>query len=206
MPRLPLTLIVATAPNLGIGLRGALPWRIKAEMAYFARVTTRLPPTPPTSSTSSTSTSPTRNAVIMGRKTWSSIPPRFRPLKDRTNIVLSTTAEAGTHDGATWCANLESALKALQADKETGRAFVIGGVGVYAEALGKAERVLLTRVHGEWECDAFFPVDLDAESSGWRRAGLEETRTWVGEEVPEGSVKEGEVEFEYRMYVRQEEG
>ncbi|GME40804.1 hypothetical protein GTA08_BOTSDO00586 [Neofusicoccum parvum] len=85
-PRIPLTLIVAATPSLGIGANGALPWPpLKKEMGYFARVTKRVPATPV-----APAGGPVRkNAVIMGRKTWESIPPRFRPLKDRINIVVS---------------------------------------------------------------------------------------------------------------------
>ncbi|KAL6717043.1 hypothetical protein ACLMJK_004957 [Lecanora helva] len=102
MPPLPpLTLIVATTPNLGIGLRGSLPWPpLKSDLAFFARVTKRAPPRP-SSQTSTTSTShhtsssdrKTKNAVIMGRKTWESIPGKMRPLKGRVNVVISRAPE-----------------------------------------------------------------------------------------------------------------
>jgi len=76
---LPITLIVAaTARNLGIGRAGTLPWpSLKGEMGYFARVTKRAPTG--------------KNAVVMGRKTWESIPPKFRPLNGRINVVISKT-------------------------------------------------------------------------------------------------------------------
>lgn len=84
-PLPPLTLIVATTPSLGIGLHGSLPWPpLKADLAFFARVTKR--PPPPTDSSTGTRT---RNAVIMGRKTWDSLPPKVRPLKGRVNVVVS---------------------------------------------------------------------------------------------------------------------
>lgn len=111
MPPLPpqspleVTLVLAATRDMGIGLNGGLPWTgLKKEMAYFARVTKRVPPpspAPPTAGqeTDNTATPPpppppasTKNAVIMGRKTWESIPPRFRPLKGRLNIVISRSA------------------------------------------------------------------------------------------------------------------
>ncbi|KAL4986057.1 dihydrofolate reductase-like domain-containing protein [Aspergillus falconensis] len=92
---LPLTLIVATTPvtlpspgygsRLGIGLNGTLPWpRIKTDMSFFARVTAR-PPSTPTSAPNR----PLTNALIMGRKTYDSIPPKLRPLGKRLNVVIS---------------------------------------------------------------------------------------------------------------------
>ncbi|KAL5003376.1 dihydrofolate reductase-like domain-containing protein [Aspergillus recurvatus] len=94
-PPLPLTLVVATTPvplpspshgsRLGIGLNGTLPWpRIKTDMSFFARVTARPPSTP-----TSTPNKPLTNALIMGRKTYDSIPPKLRPLGKRLNVVIS---------------------------------------------------------------------------------------------------------------------
>ena len=71
-----LTLIVAATSTNGIGKGGQLPWRLPKEMAYFAKVTSAAP-------------EGKTNAVIMGRNTWGSIPPKFRPLQRRTNVVLS---------------------------------------------------------------------------------------------------------------------
>merc|ERR1719225_2033744 len=70
-------IVAACGKSLGIGLNGELPWRLKSEMKYFAETTSR-------------TTDPDKiNAVIMGRKTWESIPLKFRPLKNRFNVVLS---------------------------------------------------------------------------------------------------------------------
>lgn len=76
MARIPLTLVVACSPSNGIGKDGGLPWRLKREMAYFRHTTSRCP-------------AGGKNAVLMGRNTWLSIPPKFRPLAGRINIVLS---------------------------------------------------------------------------------------------------------------------
>ena len=70
-------IVAACGKSLGIGLNGELPWRLKSEMKYFAETTSR------------TIDSNKINAVIMGRKTWESIPLKFRPLKNRLNVVLS---------------------------------------------------------------------------------------------------------------------
>ncbi|OJD36047.1 dihydrofolate reductase [Diplodia corticola] len=195
--KIPLTLIVAATPSLGIGKNGTLPWpQLKKEMAYFARVTKRVVGGAPTSSSNSSSADTPRphaairrNAVIMGRKTWESIPPRFRPLKDRVNVVvsrnhagdiagiaprapsLSTSAtEDVDADPATTpiaASSLPDALEKLGLLRKRGalgRVFVIGGAQLYGAALEteeeEARSVLLTRVWREYACDTVFPVDV----------------------------------------------
>ena len=82
-------LIVAACGNsLGIGKNGQLPWRLKEEMKHFA------------STTSNTKDTNKLNAVIMGRKTWESIPIRFRPLKNRVNVILSRQPDYALQSGA----------------------------------------------------------------------------------------------------------
>jgi dihydrofolate reductase len=71
------TLIVAQDAERGIGSNGGLPWKLSKEMKYFAQATTAAP-------------SGKKNAVIMGRTTWEGIPAKFRPLKNRINVVLSS--------------------------------------------------------------------------------------------------------------------
>jgi dihydrofolate reductase len=85
------TLIVAATMNNGIGSSGRLPWRLPREMAYFAKVTTTVPETAPSENeeTHQVENMSGKNAVIMGRSTWESIPQAFRPLKGRVNVVLS---------------------------------------------------------------------------------------------------------------------
>ncbi len=74
----PIVAIVACTRDGGIGKEGRLPWKLSGDMAYFKRVTLDTEDVPGA-----------RNAVIMGRKTWESIPKSFRPLADRLNVVLS---------------------------------------------------------------------------------------------------------------------
>ena len=218
MAPLNLTLIVAaTSKNLGIGKNGGLPWRLKAEMQYFARVTSRLP-----SQYASRPKGEVQNAVIMGRKTWESIPAKFRPLKDRLNVVLSSQAGNGDVEltnGAVWVKSLEDAVAVLgrvngekkseQNLPQVARAFIIGGAGVYKSALklpnAMANKVLLTKVHSDFDCDTFFPVALDSEDgaqNGWRRTSNKGLSEYVGEGVAEGNIKEGDTEFEYCLFER----
>lgn len=77
--------VVAATKDMGIGKDGGLPWRLPGEMAYFKQLTASV----------GDPTSDARNAVIMGRKTWESLPAKFRPLPGRVNVVLSKSAAAG---------------------------------------------------------------------------------------------------------------
>ena len=163
-----LTLIVAaTTRTLGIGASGTLPWtNLRKEMQYFRRVTTRVPPSHPHSV----------NAVIMGRKTWESIPLKFRPLSRRLNVVISSRPPPDESTNPLHARSLEEAVALLapmmepgyqQADKPAppvSRIFVIGGAQVYGAALAlpAAKRVLFTRVMEdafEEQCDVHFPLD-----------------------------------------------
>ncbi|KAG8459221.1 hypothetical protein KFE25_005732 [Diacronema lutheri] len=137
--------VAACRKTLGIGAEGSLPWRIPADLKYFRQLTT------------STRDPLRRNAVVMGRRTWESLPPKARPLAERLNVVLSRTPEAELR--ARLClppdvlvaGSLDAAL-ALLAAAPTAEAvesiFVIGGAAVYAEALAseRLERAYVTFV------------------------------------------------------------
>lgn len=193
----PLTIIVAaTARTFGIGKSGDLPWRLKKEMAYFARVTKRIVPAP------EVSTSPaTKNAVIMGRKTWESIPPKFRPLPGRINVVVSRGE--GTDAEAIWAKSLDDALRALDEGAEVGKIFIIGGAQLYRAAVAhpRTRSILLTSVHNEFEVDTFFPVDVRDVKSGWAKRSHEELAGFVGESVPV-EQDEGGVKYNFELYQR----
>ncbi|OKL61044.1 hypothetical protein UA08_03608 [Talaromyces atroroseus] len=174
MPGKVLTLIVATtpvtragspSPLLGIGLNGTLPWpRIKSDMAFFARVTTR----PPFSGHSTAAANDKVNAIIMGRKTYYSLPKSLRPLKERLNVVISRDESGSVADevagdlarqrekhnntndnvnvnksggsdkrDAFVSHSLGAALEQLREKKgdELGHVFVIGGGEIYNSAL-----------------------------------------------------------------------
>ncbi|KAI0118896.1 dihydrofolate reductase [Nemania sp. FL0031] len=215
-----LTLVVAATRNMGIGLNGTLPWTgLKKEMAYFARVTKRLAlPFNPDGGAFSD-----MNAVIMGRKTWDGIPPKFRPLKGRLNIVISRSHTdllaqlVNTNTEAAKVGSLEQAIQYLKASgigAPTSKVFVIGGAQIYAAALQlkEARRVLLTRVMSDFECDTFFPLQLsegssetEASSTGqWVRKSKEDLDQWTGETVPEGIQEENQIQYEFQMWERVE--
>lgn len=159
------------------------------------------------------------NAVIMGRKTWDSIPPKFRPLKGRLNIVISRShaeppvADVNPETDAVKVGSLEQAIQYLQSSStaaQTGKVFVIGGAQIYAAALQlrEARRVLLTRVMTDFECDTFFPLQLsETEGSGtgrWARRSKEDLDQWTGEIVPEGIQEENQTQYEFQVWERVE--
>lgn len=204
---LELTLVLAATRDMGIGLRGTLPWTgLKKEMAYFARVTKRLPPSVEP---------PVMNAVIMGRKTWESIPPKFRPLKGRLNVVISRSFGSPAEEPASVetepvkASSLEQAIAYLQGKPQgsLGRVLVIGGGQIYTAALElkEAKRVLLTKVMTDFECDTFFSLKLNDEgesSPGWTKRSKAELDTWTGEVVPEGTQVENDTSYEFQMWER----
>lgn len=147
----------------------------------------------------------------MGRKTWDSIPPKFRPLKGRVNIVLSRShanTEAlpliNTDEAPLRLASLSDAIEVLQRSEETGKVFVIGGAEIYhAALLEKAtKRILLTRISSEFDCDTFFPVTLSEGNGHWKKQGKEELDSWVGENVACGEQEENGVKYVFEMYER----
>lgn len=162
----------------------------------------------------------------MGRKTWESIPPKFRPLQGRINVVVSRKPHEldlpHEESAVLGVGSIEEGLRRLQSiypaqaegsgqgAVELGRVFVIGGAEIYDLALRMpcCERVLWTRLRGEWECDTFFPkgvLRLDGGGDGgkWGRRSAEEMEEWVGEEGVGGVKREGGVEFEMVMLERE---
>jgi len=155
---MPLSVIVATTPKGGIGREGALPWHLPGDMAHFKRVTMACE-------------EGKQNAVIMGRKTWESIPAKFRPLPGRVNVVLT---RAGKDDpafvspypeGVLVAPSVASALEKLSKKEDVESAFVIGGQAAYQEAMEMAacSRIFITRIAKDVECDVFFPAFDDAQ-------------------------------------------
>ncbi|KAF7320358.1 hypothetical protein MKEN_00820600 [Mycena kentingensis (nom. inval.)] len=183
-----LTLIVAATKSNGIGHNSKLPWRLPKEMAYFARVTSNAP-------------SGACNAVIMGRNTWESIPAKFRPLKNRVNVIVSRNAsfDAGSGSVAT---SLQAAVERAQS-LGAHKTFMIGGASLYAEslALGLVDRILLTRILSPEfaECDVFMPEFRDGS---WVRTGHDALQEWVEFDVAEGVQEESGVLYEFQMWVR----
>ena len=142
-----LNLIYARAANGVIGKDNQLPWHLPEDLAHFKRTTLGCP-------------------VIMGRKTWDSLPPKFRPLPGRLNIVVSRDP-AFAAEGAAVAHSLEAARALCPAGSD---AWVIGGAQIYAQALPLAHTVVVTEIARDFDGDAFAPT-LGAE---WRETAREE--------------------------------
>ena len=129
-----LHLIFARAANGVIGNKGTLPWHLPEDMAHFKRTTMGC-------------------AVIMGRKTWDSLPSKFRPLPGRLNVVV--TRQNNWHaDGAVRADSLAHAAALCPADRD---AWVIGGAEIYAQALLLATTAVVTEIDADFDGDAFAP-------------------------------------------------
>ncbi len=134
-PSTRLHLIFARAANGVIGKDNALPWHLPEDMAHFKRTTLGHP-------------------VIMGRKTWDSLPPKFRPLPGRLNIVVTRDPQWQA-DGASRAGSLEEALAHCPSAAD---AWVIGGAQIYAAALPLADTAVVTEIARDFEGDAFAPA------------------------------------------------
>ncbi len=151
-------MVVAADLADGIGAGGKLPWHLPADLAHLKRLT------------SDTEVPGTRNAVLMGRVTWDTIPDRWRPLPRRLNVVVSRQINLVVPDGVLRAASLNQALELARAPVDVERLFVLGGAEIYRQAIALpgCRRIYLTRVLGRFACDAFFP----AIPSTFRREAL----------------------------------
>jgi dihydrofolate reductase len=138
-----IVLVAAVARNGVIGDGERLLWHLPEDMAFFRRSTSGHP-------------------VVMGRRTWDSLPARFKPLPGRTNIVLSRDP-AWQAPGATAVTDLDQALAAAA---QSDAVFVIGGAQVYALALPRADELLLTEIDRDFDGATQFPA--------WPRNAFEE--------------------------------
>ncbi|KAJ1026030.1 hypothetical protein NDA18_003690 [Ustilago nuda] len=181
MGKLSLAMVAAMSLANGIGKDGGLPWRLKGEMAYFRSVTSYV--------AEDGRRQGARNAVIMGSKTWASIPAKFRPLAGRLNIVISRTQSSRDlgvdpeWEDVRVFPSVQEALRHLSAprpEERINRIFVIGGAQLYTDllnldsSLATVDKLLVTRILApRYDCDVFFPefrteaqYEADAEHAG----------------------------------------
>lgn len=157
-----ISFVVAMDRNRVIGRENGLPWRLPDDMAWFRQVTVGKP-------------------VIMGRKTYETIPARFRPLPDRHNIIVTRNQEYE----AAGCTVVHSIDEALAIAAGAEEVIIAGGAQLYEALLPQANRLYLTLVDGEFEGDAYFPAfDWDEWQEVWRKAHEPDERhiygfTWL---------------------------
>lgn len=139
-------LIVAKASNNVIGKDNDLIWHLPADMKFFTNSTTG-------------------HIVIMGRKNWNSIPDKYRPLKNRLNVVVSRDPSF-TDDGCEAFTSVEAAIEAYKNDARD--LYIIGGGQIYKYSLENnlVDEMLITRIDQEFEGDTFFP---DFNESNWTK-------------------------------------
>ncbi|WP_089963573.1 dihydrofolate reductase [Limnohabitans sp. 2KL-3] len=129
-----LHLIYARARNGVIGKNNQMPWHLPEDLAHFKRVTLGQP-------------------VIMGRKTWDSLPPRFRPLPGRLNIVITRQTDWQA-DGALRAGSIEEAMRLCG---DVPDAWIMGGADIYRQAEPLAHTAVVTEIELDVEGDAFAP-------------------------------------------------
>jgi dihydrofolate reductase len=132
-----ISIIVAIAENYAIGKNNDLLWHIPEDLKRFKRITSG-------------------HKIIMGKRTYESLP--YRPLKDRTNIVISDIP-GDSYPGAVMAYSIEEALQHCGPDEEC---FVIGGGMVYRQFMEIADKLYITWVHKEFDADTFYPT-IDPE-------------------------------------------
>jgi len=150
-------IIVAHTKDHGIGFNNGLPWKsIKKDMDFFRKLTIG----------NNYENKYTKNAVIMGRKTWESIPAKFKPLPNRQNIVISKTIQEELHnENIKVFRSLDKALDFSYDSPEINDVFVIGGGGIYKEAINHINdlnRLFITEVKQNYDVDTYFP-----KKPGW---------------------------------------
>ncbi len=129
-----IALIAAVARNGAIGKDNQLLWHLPEDMRHFREITRGKP-------------------VVMGRKTWESLPEKFRPLPGRLNIVVSRNPDYS----ATGASLADSLAGAIAAAKDAEEIFIIGGAALYHQAMPLADRLYLTEIDRDFIGDTFFP-------------------------------------------------
>ncbi|KAF9906183.1 dihydrofolate reductase [Linnemannia zychae] len=212
------SIVVAADRAMGIGKNGGLPWRLRKDMAFFAKITSKVV----ADGSSQDSSCQRVNACIMGRKTWESIPKKFRPLTDRFNVIVSRDPHylddkpEKSNPLVALATSFEAALdlvECLQSPTTTSssslpqvaRVFLIGGAQLYNEGVRSKDcsHIFLTRIDATVDCDTFFPEINPTEyallPSAQSHAFLEE---FIKEPVEGGVIEEGSYQYEYTVYNR----
>lgn len=180
----PVHLISSLCENNGIGSNNTLPWKLKKEMAYFTKMS------------SHTRNGDNQNAVIMGRKTWESIPKKYKPLQDRLNVVISKS-KIELPSAILHYNSVTEAVKALQSSdfKNVESIWVIGGHGIYKEAIDEklCDKLFLTKIKKTFDCDVFFP---EFSAKDYQIASHPD--------VPEDVQEENGIQYQFEVYEKKD--
>lgn len=178
------SVIVAVDNKNGIGKEGDIPWNLPEDMRYFNDVTSK----------NYDSDSENINVVIMGRVTWESIPKKFRPFKNRINVVVSRTLKSEEETGVDVHKSFEEALYKWLATKNRGKIFVIGGVHLYNKSMINkyCNEIYLTRVYGDFDCDR----NIDEIGPEFEITSCSNLQV--------SSQSSGQPDFRYLVYTRKE--
>ena len=145
-------LVWAEASGGVIGAGGGMPWHVPEDLAHFKEVTLGAP-------------------VVMGRRTWDSLPARFRPLPGRRNIVVTRSVE-WADQGAERAASLDDAVSMADADAPAW-IWIIGGGEIFREAIGRADRLEVTELDLEVDGDTRAPA-----RAGWTPVAVDPPEDW----------------------------
>ncbi len=173
----PFSIIVAMDSDNGIGKNGTLPWHLPEDLKHFKETTLK------------TNNPNKKNAVIMGRKTWESLPEKFRPLPGRINIVLTRNKNYSLPEGVFQVSSFSDVLlKTVTLCDNIENIFIIGGGEVFKRALNDpaCKKIYATRILSSFNCDTFFP---DFKKS------FQET-------AKSATKKHGSVEYYFAEYTR----
>ncbi len=142
-----ITLIAGISKNNCIGNNGTLPWHLPEDLKHFKELTTN-------------------KTVVMGRKTWESLPEKFRPLPNRKNVVITRQIDYAVPDGVLTFSSTEDAFAQLATED----IFIIGGAELYKQTIDRADALEITHIDQTVDGDAFFP-QINAEA--WREVSRE---------------------------------
>ena len=143
-----ISIIVAKSNNNVIGSNGSIPWNVPKDLKYFKELTEG-------------------NTVIMGRKTYESLPKDKKPLPNRINIVITRDINF-TANGCMVVGSLEEAILKIDNRKDT---FIIGGGEIYKQAINFVDKIYVTEINNEYEGDTYFPKISDK----WDLVGIEKS-------------------------------
>ncbi|XP_037082966.1 putative dihydrofolate reductase [Pollicipes pollicipes] len=177
-----MNLIVAVASNGGIGKNNDLPWKLTKEFRYFVNTTRRL------------EDASKKNAVVLGRKTWESIPPTMRPMKGKINVIVTSQKDFVAEGKDVYVVHsLQEAQELLSTPPLADTVetiWQVGGASLYQEAIEKklVDKLYLTKIRKEYDADVFFP-----------KYNEEDFVEISDPHVPEGVLEEDGVEWTHHV-------